>query len=173
MSALFTIGHSNLPLGVFLANLEAHGIETLVDIRSSPRSRFAHFNGRAPAAALPQGTAYRFMGDSLGGRPPEPDCYDAAGHVLYRRVAKLQRFAEGIEELAALGLSRRTAMMCSEGDPAGCHRTLLVARVLVERGHDPAGIWHILPGGSARAHGGLIAEAGLAACWRSPLPVRR
>ena len=38
-AVIFSIGHSTRPLDQFLALLRAHGIHTLVDIRSIPRSR--------------------------------------------------------------------------------------------------------------------------------------
>jgi len=43
---VYTVGHSNVDLGVFVALLEAHGIKALVDVRAFPRSRrWPHFSG--------------------------------------------------------------------------------------------------------------------------------
>jgi len=36
--AIFTLGHSTLPIECFVALLQAYGIERLVDIRTVPRS---------------------------------------------------------------------------------------------------------------------------------------
>jgi Protein of unknown function, DUF488 len=72
------------------------------------------------------------MGDSLGGRPPEPFMYDDDGHVLYGEMAKSTRLCEGIEKLLDLASNQRTVMMCSEESPVNCHRRLLIARVLSE-----------------------------------------
>ena len=45
MATLYTIGHSTRTLDELVSALKAHGIETLVDIRSFPMSRrFLHFN---------------------------------------------------------------------------------------------------------------------------------
>jgi hypothetical protein len=43
--------------------------------------------------------------------------------------------------------------MCSEEDPRGCHRRLLIARVLDERG---VGIVHIRGDGSLQSEAGLL-----------------
>ena len=51
--ALFTLGHSTLPIERFIALLRTYGIERLVDIRTVPRSRHnPQFNGDALADAL-------------------------------------------------------------------------------------------------------------------------
>jgi len=78
-NGLYTIGHSNLDLGDFLAVLVHHGVRTLCDVRSRPGSfRFPQFN-REPleAAAGLAKIQYQFLGDSLGGRPEDPRVYHA------------------------------------------------------------------------------------------------
>lgn len=89
LPALWTIGHSNHPLEVFLDLLNRHGIELVADVRSSPYSRYASQFNREPlqAAIRDQGIKYRYYGDRLGGRVDDPSCYDEAGHVLYGRIA--------------------------------------------------------------------------------------
>jgi hypothetical protein len=57
--ALFTLGHSILPIESFMAVLRAYGIERLVDIRTMPRSRHnPQFNDTALAASLENATHY-------------------------------------------------------------------------------------------------------------------
>ena len=56
------------------------------------------------------------------------------GHVLYSEVARSPLFLEGIERLEKGAEKFRVAMMCAEENPAECHRHLLVARILTERG---------------------------------------
>jgi len=64
---LWTIGHSNHPLEVFLDLLAQHHIELLVDVRSSPYSGYAaQFNREAIGPALRgRAVAYRYLGDRL------------------------------------------------------------------------------------------------------------
>src|SRR5690349_16441611 len=51
--AIFTVGHSTLPIQSFLGLLQAYGIERLVDIRTIPRSRHnPQFNDTALANSL-------------------------------------------------------------------------------------------------------------------------
>jgi len=133
---LFSIGHSNHPMEAFLDLLKQHRIEVLVDARSHPYSRFAsHYQaGSLRNAVADVGIKYLFLGKELGGRPEGDEFYDAEGHVLYSRVAESPLFLEGIRRLEA-GVSRyRVALLCSEEDPSGCHRRLLVGRVLATRG---------------------------------------
>lgn len=127
-----------MELMTLLELLRSASIETLVDVRSQPYSSFVPQFNRAPlerelAAAQMR---YAFGGGELGGRPSEPTCYDIEGHVLYGRLARSQRFLEGVGRLERVAASSNTAIMCSEEDPTGCHRHLLVARVLATRGWD-------------------------------------
>src|SRR5260370_31547246 len=69
MATHFTIGHSTRSLGELIDALQAHSIETLVDIRSFPMSRrLPHFNRESLEKALPSaGIKYVWM-KGLGGR---------------------------------------------------------------------------------------------------------
>ncbi len=131
-----SIGHSNHTFAHFASLLGRHEIECVVDVRSSPWSRYApQFNREALGAELAtHGIEYVFLGAELGGRPDGDALYDDEGHVLYGAVAATPGFKGGIEALEAQGRARRVAIMCSEEDPTDCHRRLLVARVLQHRG---------------------------------------
>lgn len=133
---MFSIGHSNHPLGIFLELLKQHRIEVLVDARSHPYSRFAsHFDsGPLKKAVISSGIKYLSMGKELGGRPEGGEFYDAEGHVLYSLVAESPLFLDGIRRLETGIIKYRVALLCSEEDPSGCHRRLLVGRVLETRG---------------------------------------
>jgi uncharacterized protein (DUF488 family) len=123
-------------LTTFLDLLRQHRVEAVVDVRSRPYSKYTpHFSGDALRAALRDAeVTYVFLGGELGGRPDEDEYYDDQDHVLYWRLAESPRFLEGIGRLEA-GIERfRVAIMCSEDDPIGCHRRLLVGRVLAVRG---------------------------------------
>jgi uncharacterized protein (DUF488 family) len=43
-------------------------------------------------------------------------------------------YQAGIGQLLELARTRRTAVMCSEGDHLGCHRHLLITQTLLTRG---------------------------------------
>ena len=147
----FTIGHSNHGAEVFLELLLTHAVEEVVDVRSSPHSRYnPQFNRKTLQAALADaGVGYVFMGAELGGRPGDPSCYDDEGRVQYDRLAATDAFKEGIQRVLQRAGQRRMALMCSEKEPLDCHRTLLIARVLTARG---IAVAHILAGGSLEGH---------------------
>jgi uncharacterized protein (DUF488 family) len=135
---LFSIGHSSHTLEKFLSLLNHHRIERLIDTRSQPYSKYSpHFIAEPLHAALEgAGIQYIFMGKELGGRPQNPDFYDSDGHVLYWRLASSPLFKEGIRRVEQEIATQRVVIMCSEEDPLGCHRRLLVGRVLIRRGVD-------------------------------------
>jgi uncharacterized protein (DUF488 family) len=131
---VFTIGHSNQTTEEFLDLLRQHQIDVVVDVRSSPFSRFVpQFNKREVQAAVREaGFQYVYLGRELGGRPDiDSDLIDDEGHAMYGLIAETDEFLTGIRRLCE-GISRyRVAMMCSEEDPTDCHRRLLVSRVLI------------------------------------------
>jgi uncharacterized protein (DUF488 family) len=133
---IYTIGHSNHSVERLLELLAANEIAVVVDVRSSPYSKYAdQFNLAALEAALTQaGPRYVYLGDALGGMPNVPGFYDAEGHVRYDLIAASDRFREGLARLLGIARERRVALLCSEEDPQECHRHLLLARVLGEQG---------------------------------------
>jgi uncharacterized protein (DUF488 family) len=133
---ILTVGHSRHPWPRFLALLQAGGVELVADVRSVPRSRFSpHFNRESMKGALESaGIAYEWLGRELGGRPPEAEFYDAAGHVRYDLLAATDRFRQGLERAKLLAAGARVALLCSEEDPNACHRHLLVGRALAAEG---------------------------------------
>ncbi len=137
MGTLYTVGHSSHSIELFTELLRKHCIQVLVDVRSAPYSRYApQFDqDLLPRALNDTGIKYLFLGRELGGRPNNPDYYDADGHVLYSRITADPAFVAGIERLERGMPDFRIALMCGEEDPANCHRRLLVTRVLLERGH--------------------------------------
>ena len=160
MSAkLYTIGHSNHSSTEFLQLLMTHGIDVLIDVRSQPYSKYCpQFNTRALQSMLPpRGIQYLFLGDQLGGRPSDEQYYDAAGHVLYHRIAESSAFRSGVERLREESDNGQVAMMCSEENPIHCHRFLLVTKVVAQLGFD---VYHIRGDGSMDRDAVLRAASG-------------
>jgi len=133
---VFTVGHSNHPAEKFLRLLKGYGIEVVADTRSRPYSGYApHFDARALEAVLSRdGIGYLFLGGKLGGRPEGEEFYDAKGRVDYALVGCSRPFLDGISRLEREIRTHTVALLCSEEDPARCHRRLLVGRALEERG---------------------------------------
>ena len=133
---VYTIGHSNHTNEHFFETLKSRGIEVLVDVRSSPYSRYATWFNRDPLKTSlgAAGIRYLFLGDSIGGRPERLEFYDDEGYVRYDRLAASPEFLEGVERLLRGAAEYRVVLMCSEEDPTECHRNLLIGRVLADRG---------------------------------------
>ena len=133
---VLTIGHSNYAIERFLTLLKQNEVEVLADARSVPRSKYVPQFDYAPLKRSLEaaGIRYLYLGRELGGKPPDREFYDAAGHVFYSRLAVSELFLHGIERLIEGVGKYRVAVMCSEEDPHNCHRHLLVARVLADRG---------------------------------------
>jgi len=159
MSSFFTLGHSNHSIEDWLALLVRHGVDVVVDIRSSPYSKYApHFDKELMQRSLEKaGIRYLYLGAELGGRPANQAYYDAAGHVLYGRLCGDAAFKAAIVRLES-GMERyRVALLCGEEDPAHCHRRLLIGRVLTERGHT---MLHIRGDGRLEPDEAVAAQAG-------------
>lgn len=153
--SLLTLGHSNHSPEHFQGLLSEHRVEVLVDVRSWPHSQYVKWVDRSslPKVAKAVEVRYLFLGDRLGGRPDDADCYDEEGHVLYGKVAAGADFRSGLARLRR-GIGRyRVAIMCSEENPEHCHRRLLVAKVLLEEG---ISVTHIRGDGRTEAEPGPI-----------------
>jgi len=147
---VFTIGHSTHNLERFIALLRMYEITAVGDVRSSPYSRAnPQFNREDLKQALRDaGIEYVFLGDELGARSKDPTCYEE-GRVQYNRLALTPEFQRGLGRVQQ-GMKRfRLALMCAEKEPLECHRTVLVARRLVELG---ISVMHILADGRLESH---------------------
>ena len=162
--SVLTIGHSNHAGDVFHGLLAEHAVAVLIDVRSAPYSRFhPQFNRAALARTLAgRDIEYVYLGNALGGRPTSRDCYED-DRVRYDLVARTETFRCGLDQVIGHASRSRAALMCAEREPLACHRTLLIAPALDERGLEVA---HILADGTVEAHAQtmdrLLASHGLA-----------
>ncbi|MEU0780563.1 DUF488 domain-containing protein [Streptomyces sp. NPDC006173] len=159
-----TIGHSTHQLSGFLTLLRQSEVTAVADVRSVPASRYMpQFNQNSLEKALhEEGIKYVFLGAELGARTKDSACY-VDGRVQYSRLAQTREFAHGIERLEKGVKAESIAIMCTEGDPLACHRTVLIAKVLAERG---MAVNHIHTDGRVETHASamkrLMAKFGLA-----------
>lgn len=152
---LYTIGHSNRPLDVFLDLVTAHEVRGIADVRAFPSSRrWPHFNREPLAAALNErGVDYDWL-PALGGRRHQGRAdsphiaWTVAAFRNYADYTETDEFAHGLERLLALAGRQRTAFMCAEARYWQCHRRL-IADQLVVRGHR---VLHIETRGRAAEH---------------------
>jgi uncharacterized protein (DUF488 family) len=160
---VLTIGHSTHSIDAFITLLRQHGVTALADVRSVPFSRFnPQFNKESLERSLKaHGIKYVFLGRELGARSDDRSCYEN-GRVQYARLARMASFQSGLDRVIRGAHEHRIVLMCAEKEPLECHRTLLVARALVEHG---VAVDHILADGRLESHGGamvrLLAVLGL------------
>ena len=137
--AIFTLGHSTLPIERFVALLETYGIMRLVDIRTVPGSRRnPQYGASALAASLADARVeYVHMTDLGGLRHARKDSINAGWRNKsfrgYADYMQTEAFGDAVERLIRLGREKRTAIMCAEAVPWRCHRSL-VADALDLRG---------------------------------------
>ena len=146
---IFTVGHGNAPFQEIERILQLHCVATVVDVRSIPYSKYApDFRKSALAGfASAAGLGYRWMGDRLGGHPPQ----SAHGNVVMDGQAgdDSPSFRGALAEVMALNTTGPVAMLCAERDPEHCHRSLVLAPQLEALGVE---VFHILPDGAAHRH---------------------
>lgn len=149
-SDIYTVGHSTQSSERFIGLLQQHGIDAIADVRSAPYSRRnPQFNREDLSAALKSaGIRYVFLGEELGARSNDDCCY-VNDKVSYALLAKTHLFQSGIDRVLRGALSHNIALMCAEKEPLDCHRTILVAREIVDRG---SRVSHILGDGSLESH---------------------
>jgi uncharacterized protein (DUF488 family) len=159
MQPIYTIGHSSHAADHFTSLLLKYGIEVVVDTRSAPYSRYSpHFDRESLQALVAQSQMkYLYLGDAVGGRPKSEDHYDAQGRALYGRMGKDKEFLGAIARIERGAERFCVALLCSEEDPAHCHRRLLVGRVLAERG---AELLHIRGNGELHDEAAIVSATG-------------
>lgn len=141
----FTIGHSNHTIESFIELLQKHEVTALADVRSHPySSRFPQFNQSALKAALKTvNIAYVPLGNNLGARPLDRNCY-VDGMARYDLIAATEAFRIGLNRLIQGSEKHQISLMCAEQDPIVCHRAILICPHLKSAGLD---IHHILKNG--------------------------
>lgn len=134
--------------------LRAHSIDILVDIRTIPKSRHnPQFNSAELEVSLKgAGMGYVHMKELGGLRHPSKDSSNMGWRNLsFRGFADYMltdAFESALRKLVRLGESRNVVIMCAEGNPYRCHRSL-VADALVSRGIP---VTHISSKRSGRVH---------------------
>lgn len=131
---IFTIGYEGATQADLVATLRAAGVRLLADIRAVPLSRRPGFSKNVLANGLRE-AGIEYVGLKALGTPPEGR--EAARRGNHARLAEIyagqlelpEAMAQGAQ-LCALAAERATALLCFERDPHGCHRSLLIERIM-------------------------------------------
>ncbi len=141
---VLSLGHSNIGWDEFSYALDQFDISCIIDVRSSPRSRWRHFCKPELRLRLNRvGVAYVHLGDALGGMPPN-------GSTDYATRRGTAAFTTAVETILAIAERCTPALLCAERDPLRCHRFSLIARHLDSLPDVQAG--HIRHDGTLESH---------------------
>jgi uncharacterized protein (DUF488 family) len=130
MTRIWTIGYERLRPEALVAELEAAGVERVIDVRYRPQSRRPGMSKTRLGERLADHRIVYEHRRALG-TPADLRWLFKAGRVdegraAYRRHVEATAAAE-LDALAAeLDAPPRTALLCLEADPAVCHRRVLV-----------------------------------------------
>lgn len=135
MPRIWTIGYEKLLPPELVAELEANGVERLIDVRIRPQSRRAGMSKTRLGELLAE---HRIAYESRRelGTPPDIKVDFKQGRIASGR----ERFAAYVEEERHDALDEladelqaddapRTVLLCLEDDPAVCHRRVITERL--------------------------------------------
>jgi len=132
---IYSIGHGNKKIEDFLNELNSFKISYLIDVRSSPYSKYnPQFNREMLKNELEKaGFTYVYLGENLGGLPSDRSCY-VDGKVDYDLIKEKDFFKEGLARLIVANEKKiNVAIMCSETKPEECHRSKLIGQELLKQ----------------------------------------
>src|ERR1043165_4257357 len=130
MAVFFTIGHSTRPIHEFIEMLQRAKIETVVDVRTIPRSRTnPQFNiEQLPITLRAFGIGYVHLAElgGLRGRQKtmqiSPNSFwENKSFRNYADYAMSESFRSGLAKLRSLGNERACVIMCAEAVWWRCH----------------------------------------------------
>lgn len=158
-STLYSIGHGHKTAEELINELHSFSIQFLIDVRSSPFSKWVpHFNrGVIEQVFKNTDIKYFYMGDRIGGHPLNDGCCDENGYFDYKKMAEVPIFKEGLQHLInANRIGYKVAIMCSESDPSQCHRSKLIGRELLSE-HNIE-MYHIIAPHKIKSEEDIITE---------------
>lgn len=128
---LFTIGYESTTMGEFLAALQAAGVERVIDVRAVPNSRRPGFSKTPLRNALAEvGIDYvhlRALGTPAAGREAARKGWHEELKRIYAAQLDLPEAMVAAAQMLELAAEKPSALLCYERDPAGCHRSILIA----------------------------------------------
>lgn len=130
---IFTIGYEAATMSDFIAALAGAGVERVIDVRALPLSRRPGFSKTPLRGALAEaGIEYvhlRALGTPASGREAaRKGRLVELEHIYASQLELPEAIAEGARMLD-LAAEKPSALLCYERQPAGCHRSLLLAAV--------------------------------------------
>lgn len=137
MKEIFTIGYTAFQLEDFFGILKRYNINSVIDVRSSPFSKFhSEYNTDQLSLELKKrGFAYRNYKNEFGARQSERKYYPH-GYLDFSLFTKSEAFRSGMKKIMnASEMGYRFVLMCAEKNPITCHRVIMVAREFYKEGY--------------------------------------
>ena len=142
LEPIFTIGHSTRSAAEFLALLQEHGVQCVVDVRKLTGSRrYPHFNADVLTSTLAAESIEYVHIAALGGRrgrtlvAGEPSPNGFWSNDSFRRYADYalasSDFEQGLQQLLDWASTQRCAVMCAEAVWWRCHRRIIADYLLL------------------------------------------
>ena len=134
MRTLSTIGYEGKTLDEFIGELKQAGVALILDVRAVAASRRPGFSKTALSNALRENGIdyrhYRSLGTPAAGREAARKGRTALMREIYAVQLETPEAELALEQLLGDAGERHAALLCYEREAAGCHRTMLVERVL-------------------------------------------
>jgi uncharacterized protein (DUF488 family) len=137
MPTVWTIGYERMRPETLVAELEAAGVQRVIDVRFRPQSRRPGMSKTRLGERLADHRIVYEHRRALGTPPDLRHLFHAnrleearaayAGHVEATASDELDALAAELDE------GPRTALLCLEADPAGCHRRVVTERLRLRR----------------------------------------
>ncbi len=151
---VYAIGHSTRAIDDFIEILQAHSISILVDIRTIPKSRHnPQFNEDELKRSIEgKGITYMHLRELGGLRKAKKDSINTGWkNASFRGFAdymQTREFVSAIRKLMQVAKQSHVAIMCAEGNPFRCHRSLVADALTVRKMR----VLHISSRTSVREH---------------------
>ena len=142
---IYTLGHSNYPFDKFIEILKKYDINCVVDIRSTPYSKYnTQYNKEFLHETLKNlGYTYIYMADEFGAKRKTKVSYNDEGYADFDKVILEDEFKRGIERLkVGCAKNYKIVLLGAMQEPIRCHRAILLGKELIKAGFDVKHIMH-------------------------------
>lgn len=130
MRVIYTIGYSGFSIKDFIDTLKKHSINCIIDVRSSPYSKFYHeYDKEVLEKTLKDNNIlYRNYDKEFGARQKDKKYY--TDNVLdFDKFTSSNQFLDGVNKINnGVDKGYTFALMCAEKDPIDCHRSIMLGK---------------------------------------------
>lgn len=134
MIPLATIGYESAPQAKVIETLKAAGVQVLIDVRAVAASRRAGFSKGLLSSSLEDaGIEYvhlRELGTPKEGRMAARKGRTAEMREIFEAHLEEPRAQMQLAQAIEIAKAKKTALLCYEADHRGCHRSIVVERML-------------------------------------------